>query len=252
MAIRPIFKPLLSRSPYYESVNIEFQWFSGFSRVQSMRTIESLHEAAKRQGIPSVLEISTKSPSKLGASLSAFELSLTTPQGATMSVECAYQGSKVFEGVGPFHELYEVSSREAKRDPRLRNSGEVTAFEFFEEKFPIEPQTAFYNWLYLTALTQMDSDLEKELGAFEAFSDIAFNPKRSINCQARAVAVYVALTQSVPAQVHRLDDWNSYMEIVMGKKINPPTEAAMRQLELPLDGIRDAPPPSPPSSKTEP
>ena len=184
MAIRPIFKPLLSGCPYYESVNIEFQWFSGFSRIQSIRTIESLHEAAKRQGIPSVLEISTKSSSKLGATLSAFELSLTTPQGKTMSVECAYQGSKVFEGVGPFEDLYEATSREAKRDPRLRNSGEVTAFEFLGKRFPIKPQTAFYNWLYLTALTQMDSDLERELGAFEAFSDIAFNPNRSINCQA--------------------------------------------------------------------
>ena len=252
MAVRPIFKPLLSGYPYYDSVDIEFQWFSGFSKSQSIRTIESLHEAAKMQGILSVLEISTKSPSKLGASLSAFELSLTTPQGATMSVECAYQGSKVFEGVGPFHELYEVSSREAKRDPRLRNSGEVTAFEFFEEKFPIEPQTAFYNWLYLTALTQMDSDLERELGAFEAFSDIAFNPKRSINCQARAVAVYVALTQSMPDQVHSLGDWDSYMEIVMGKKINSPTEVPIRQLELPFDGVGEAPPLSPPSSKTEP
>ena len=168
-----------------------------------------------------------------------------------MSVECAYQGSKVFEGGGPYHDLYAVSSREAKKDPRLRNSGEVIAFDFLGESFPIEPQTAFYNWLYITALSQMDSRLEKELEEFEGFSDIAFNPKHSINCQARAVAVFVALNQSVPDQVHSLVDWDSYMEMVTGAKKNSPAGAVVRQLELPLDGVRDAPPPSTPSSKME-
>ena len=168
-----------------------------------------------------------------------------------MSVECAYQGSKVFENGGPYHALYEVSSREAKKDPRLRNSGEVIAFDFFGERFPIEPQTVFYNWLYITALSQKDSHVVEELKDFEGFSDIVFNPKNSINCQARAVAVFVALNQSVPDQVHSLDDWDSYMDVVMGAKKNSPVEPAMRQLELPLDGVRDAPPPSTPSSKME-
>lgn len=243
MAVRPIFKPLLSGYPYYESVNIEFQWFSGFSRIQSMRTIESLHEAAKRQGILSVLDISTKSPSELGASLSAFELSLTTPQGATMTVESAYQGSKVFEGGGPFHDLYEVSSREAKRDPRLRNSGEVTAFEFSGERFPIEPQTAFYNWLYMTALSQMEPPVLQELKRFRGFSDIAFNPKRSINCQARAVAVYVALNSSVSNLLQTLDDWDSYLETVTGPKKSSSDERPQRQLNLPFEDVPGARPP---------
>ena len=251
MARRPIFKPFLSGYPYYESVNVEFQWFSGFSRMQSLKTIASLHEAAQKQGISPVLEVSTKSASALGASLSAFELSLTIPQRAAMSVECAYQGSKKFEGGGPYHDLYAVSSREAKKDPRLRNSGEVIAFEFFGERFPIEPQTVFYNWLYITALSQKDSHVVEELKAFEGFSDIAFNPKNSINCQARAVAVFVALNQSVPDQVHSLDNWDSYMDVVMGAKKNSPVEPAMCQLELPLDGVRDDSPPSTPSSKVE-
>ena len=244
MAIRPIFIPVMSGFPYVESIDIEFQWFAGFSQKQTRKSIASMHEAAKKMEIYPVLEISRKSTSALGVSLSAFELSLRTQGSNSISVESAYQGSKVFEDGGPFHDLYEVSSREAKRDPRLRNSGEVTAFEFLGERFPIEPQTAFYNWLYMTALSQREPPVLQELKRFSAFSDIAFNPKRSINCQARAVAVYVSLNSSVPNVLQTLDDWDSYLETVTGPKKCSSDERAHRQLNLPFeDGPGAHPPP---------
>lgn len=251
MALRPVFIPDFSGYPYFKSVNVEFQWFSGFSRTQAMRTIDSLHEAAERQGIFPVLEISSKSASALGVSLSAFDLSLTTSEREAMSVECAYQGSKVFENGGPYHDLYAVSSREAKSDPRLRNSGEVISFEFLGQSFPIEPQTAFYNWLYITALSQKDPPVAQELKQFKGFSDIAFNPKRSINCQARAVAVFVALNQSVPDEMPHLANWDSHMEILTGAKKLSPVEPALRQLGLPLEDVRDPHPPPVSKSKRE-
>lgn len=244
MAIRPIFIPVMSGFPYVESIDIEFQWFAGFSQKQTRKTINSMHEAAKKMEIHPVLEISRKSTSSLGISLSAFELSLRTQGTKTISVESAYQGSKVFEDGGPFHDLYEVSSREAKRDPRLRNSGEVRAFEFCGQEFPIEPQTAFYNWLYMTALSQREPPVLQELKGFKGFSDIAFNPKRSINCQARAVAVYVALSSSVSNLLQTLDDWDSYMETVTGAEKRSSDERARRQLNLPFeDGPAARPPP---------
>ena len=143
MANRPIFTPDFSGFPYVETVDIEFKWYSGFAQSQMQKTIVSLHEAAEKQGIAPVLEISRKSASRLGVSLSAFILTLETPRGQKMSVECAYQGSKVFENGGPYHDLYSVSSRSAKTDERLRNSGELIAFNFCGEDFPIEPKTAF-------------------------------------------------------------------------------------------------------------
>ncbi len=234
MARRPVFIPDLTGPPYFKSIEVEFQWFSGFSRTQSTKTINSLHEAVARQGISPVLEVSSKSALELGVSLSAFELSLTTPRGSAMSVECAYQGSKVFEEGGPFHDLYAISSREAKADPRLRNSGEVRTFDFFGERFPIKPKTAFYDWLYMTALTQKNPPLAEALQQFRGFSDIAFNPKRSINCQARAVAVYVALHNTVPDELQTLADWDSYMELMTGAKNGSPDEPAPRQLDLPF------------------
>ena len=233
----------MSGFPYVESIDIEFQWFPGFSQKQTRKTIASLHEAARKVEIHPVLEISRKSTSALGVSLSAFELSLRTQSTKTISVESAYQGSKVFEDGGPFHDLYEVSSREAKRDPRLRNSGEVTAFEFSGKRFPIEPQTAFYNWLYMTALSQREPPVLQELKRISAFSDIAFNPKRSINCQARAVAVYVALNSSVSNPLQTLDDWDSYLEIITGQKKSSSDERPQRQLNLPFEDVPGARPP---------
>lgn len=39
-------------------------------------------------------------------------------------------------------------------------------------------------------------DLCAQLGEFRAFTDIEFNPDRSINCQAEAVAIYCGLSRS--------------------------------------------------------
>lgn len=234
MAKRPIFTPNFSGFPYVDAVDVEFKWHPGFAKSQLQKSIASLHEAAEKQGIAPILEISGKSASRLGVSLSAFNLSLTTPSGETMSVECAYQGSKAFENGGPYHELYSVSSREAKTDERLRNSGELVAFNFCGEDFPIEPKTAFYDWLYITALYQQKTDFMRELEAFQGFSDIVFNPNRSINCQARAAALFVALSKNELVDEQMLQDRDRYLGLITGKAQFPPTELTPRQLTLPL------------------
>ena len=215
MARRPIFIPD-SSSPYVVEKNIEFQWYPGFAKSQAQKSIKSLHQATERSGISPILEISGKSAEPLGVSLSAFNLSIND----RMSVECAYQGSKVFKNGGPYTDLYSRSSREAKTDPRLRNSGELIAFKFCGEDFPIQPQTGFYNWLYIQALGQ-NQNLAQELENFQGFSDIAFNPKRSINCQARAAAIFVSLSrhrQQLLEQILKNDEnkdsFNSFSGIV--------------------------------------
>jgi hypothetical protein len=170
MATRPVFKPL-SVFPFVEEIPVEFKWYPGFAKSQAQKSLQSLHSAAKQLGISSILEISSRSTDPLGISLSAFNLKITPQNGPGMSVECAFQGSKVFKHGGPFHDLYTVSSIEAKKDPRIRNSGDLVAFNFLGESFPITPVTAFYDWLYMTALFQ-NPELSKELLRFEAFTGI--------------------------------------------------------------------------------
>lgn len=56
------------------------------------------------------------------------------------------------------------------------------------------PRTAFYDWLYLSALNQ-NKNLALHLLNFDGFTDIEFNPAKSINCQARAAALFVSLVR---------------------------------------------------------
>ncbi|MCE2401726.1 hypothetical protein J4G08_12685 [Candidatus Poribacteria bacterium] len=71
--------------------------------------------------------------------------------------------------------------------------GRFIAFNFCGEDFPTEPKTAFYDWLYITALYQKKKDLMEELEKFQGFSDIVFNPSRSLNCQARAICFIIQI-----------------------------------------------------------
>ena len=200
---------------------------TGTFPMQSIRSYE-------KHGITPILEISGKSMSRLGVSLSAFNLLLKTPNGRKMTVVCAYQGSKVFENGGPYHELYSVPSRAVKTDDRLRNSGVLIAFNFCGEEFPTEPKTAFYDWLYMNALYQKKRDFVKELEAYQGFSDIVFNPNRSINCQARAAALFVSLSKNGLIDEQILQDKDRYLALITGKKEPLPTEPTPHQLTLPL------------------
>ncbi|HCD3539354.1 TPA: hypothetical protein NBN99_005330, partial [Klebsiella pneumoniae] len=55
-------------------------------------------------------------------------------------------------------------------------------------------RTAFYDWLYLSALNQ-NKDLAMNLLNYDGFTDIEFNPAKSINCQARTAALFVSLVK---------------------------------------------------------
>lgn len=194
MAERPIFIPTTEGETLVRTKLVRFHWFPGMAVSQKQKSIDSLHEAAcALPGISRILEVSTKSRDDLGFYLSAFNLVFTTVKyKLTMSVECAYQSSKVFENGGPYRDIMGMTSREAKKDQRLRSSGRLVAFRFFGLDWPLEPQTAFYDWLYINALNKQNS-LVDEILNYSAFTDIEFNPIRSINCQAYAVALYVAL-----------------------------------------------------------
>lgn len=227
MARRPVFRPVLSGPSFVEKVVLDFEWHSGFAKCQAQKSIKSLHAAARKCGLVPVLEISSKSDTPLGVALSAFNLTLRLGD-RTMSVEVAFQGSKVFERGGPFHDLYSASSRDAKTDERIRSCGQLIGFNLFGEKWPTEPQTCFYDWLYITALSQ-HPEAAREVGDFKAFSDIAFNPEKSLNCQARSAALFVALSmQGLLAQATR--DKESYMSIVEGPRANGRRSPVQRDL----------------------
>lgn len=196
MASRPVFIPTPGAKTLARTASVDFKWFPGMSVSQKQRSIDSLHAAAK-EAVPTigdVLEVSSKSKEKLGVALSAFNLSFTTlKQNFTMSVECAFQGSKVFELGGPFKDLFGKTSREAKLDERIKNSGRLVKFSFYGMDWDLEPRTAFYDWLYINALKKQSVEMIDEILSYSAFTDIEFNPEKSINCQAYSIALFVSL-----------------------------------------------------------
>jgi hypothetical protein len=193
MAERPVFVPIQKGHRLVHEVLIAFAWNPGMAPSQKKKNVAALHAAAARQHLEPLLEVSSKSEREIGQKLSAFNLKVSV-RGKETSFECVYQGSKVFERGGPFVDLYWVDSREAKRDPRLQISGRLIGFEFEGEEYPLSPATVFYDWLYIKALYP-HRDWLRRLSQCAGFTDIEFNPQRSLNCQARSCATFVALQQ---------------------------------------------------------
>lgn len=195
MATRPIFIPNPDSVGVTEKL-IEFKWHPGMAASQKKKSIVELHKVAKEIGLDNVLEISSKSEVSIGIQLSAFNLLITTKKyNKSFSVETAFQGSKVFERGGPFKDLFGLDSRAAKKDIRLKESGNLKGFQFYSYRFPLVPRTYFYDWLYINSLIQ-NIDLAEEVLAYKCFSDIEFNPKKSINCQAHAAALYISMRKN--------------------------------------------------------
>jgi hypothetical protein len=229
MARRPVFLPVGQRDHLVDEIQCDFQWNPGFSPTQKKKNVVALHEAARRRGLSPLLEVSTKSEDKLGQRLSAFSLKIHTPNG-DISIESAYQGSKIFQAGGPYIDLYGIDSRSAKMDERLRASGQLLGFRFFGQSWPLVPKTAFYDWLYLSAL-QAHQDFLTRLFRYKGFTDIEFNPEKSINCQARTCAILVSLLK-----LNLLDEalfsQEHFINVVMQDSLQQPHSAELRQASL--------------------
>lgn len=195
MAQRPVFVTR-TRQPFHDVYSVDFTYNSGFAVSQKQKNIMALHTGFNaRFPQKKVLEISSKSLQPLGVKLSAFNLKKFVPSlGYSIPVECVFQGGKVFAAGGPYTDLYTGTSRDAKRDSRLRESGSLVGFEYEGVRYPLQPVTAFYDWLYINALLE-NPELAEELRQYDAFTDIEFNPNKSLNCQARAAAIYVGLAR---------------------------------------------------------
>jgi len=195
MASRPVYIPNKVGEVGVEVKEVEFKWFPGMAKSQKQKSIISLHEEANTLGVNNILEISSKSENPLGVNLSAFNLSSSSKNNVKFTVETAFQSSKVFEHSGPHKDLLYKSSLEAKKDIRLKESGNLIKFIFFDEEFSLDPKTFFYDWVYLNTLHK-NKGLAEEIMEYSAFTDIEFNPKKSINCQAFSAALYVSLSYS--------------------------------------------------------
>ena len=201
MASRIVFLPKYE-DPWYEEKVVTFEWVPGMAKSQARKSINNLHEAAQTQlELRNPLEISTKSNSDLGVSLSAFNLKLDVDT-EFVSIESAYQSSKVFKNGGPYRDILNLNSYDAKKDERLKESGELIGFEFEGNEWNVTNSPNFYDYLYIRAL--IDFEDKKLIQEFDCFTDIAFSQTSlkyknnlSFNCQARSVAIYLGLLNNL-------------------------------------------------------
>lgn len=141
-----------------------------------------------------ILETSVVSAEDKGKWLSSFFLKLRLPDGKLAPIESVFHGCKKYKEGGPYTDIMEMKPSEAKKDPRIKNSGDFLGFEFCNHKFPKTPRTAFYDWLVCCALFQSHNrGLLNEARKHSAFSDVMFFPEHSLNSPAASLARIVTL-----------------------------------------------------------
>jgi hypothetical protein len=232
MAERPVYIPAPDSDELVRELFLPLKWHSGFAQVQKEKNITALHDAAAKRGLSPLLEISSKSASKTGRHMSAFHMAVQTKGYGRIKLELAFQGSKVFEHGGPFTDLYlkdDTEIGQAKRDPRLKESGKLVGFSFEGLEFPLEPKTAFYDWLYCCFLWH-HREWAMSLYKYAGFTDIEFNPHRSINCQARSAALFLSLMKREKLAA-ALESPAAFMETLRRSKYSPQLRADDFQTE---------------------
>lgn len=224
MANRPIYIPSYKSTLLVETKFVEFVWYPGMAPSQKQKSIVALHRSAMEVAICNhPLEVSSKSLDELGIQLSAFNLSCKTEKHErNFTVETAYQSSKVFASGGPYKDLLYGSSIGAKKDPRLKTSGDLIKFLFFGSEWSLEPKTAFYDWVYLNALRKNQWAVDR-LDEFDAFTDIEFNPAKSVNCQAYSVALFKSL-KGRGLLDDALESKEAFLEVTGNRPVNNASE----------------------------
>ena len=213
MAKRPFFIPSQNTEELVTTNSVDFTWFSGFAKSQKQKSISSFHQnISKEFKLDKILEISTKSENKLGTQLSAFNLKIKF-KDQEYFLESLFQGSKIFADQGPNEDIYEKESLEAKKDERIKRS-DLKEFSFFGEIFSLDFD--FYSWLYFVALNQ-NKKLKTEILDYEAFTDIEFNPEKSLNCQAYSAALYASMVKNEILENKR-EYSTSELKMLMPKK----------------------------------
>lgn len=229
MAKRPVFLATIA-IPSFQEVDVEFGWHAGLSRTQKQKSIWALHSAFRQmQPDTSVLEVSGKSSSPLGVALSAFNLRVHHPRIGEISLESAFQGSKVFADLGQIEQAYRADPRTAKTIAREANEDhDLTGFLWDASEWPLEPKTLFYDWLYCSTLQQHPNLLE-DLRNYRAFTDIEFNPEKSFNCQARSCAIAVSLVERGLLD-EALKDRETFLGLAYGNTSSEDSPAAQLSL----------------------
>lgn len=191
---------------------IDFVYVKGMAFSQKQKCMCSLHEAiAESYPNKRILEVSTKSYYPIGVKLSAFNLTLNN-----YYVESVFQSSKVFEGNIQYSELIKAMPRDAKKYVSEHSDIPLIKFRYDNQDYPLIPKSMFYDFIYIQALCE-HKELADQLLNYDIFTDIEFNEKRQVNCQARSCALYVYMKRKNLIDYY-MSSIEHFKELYEGKK----------------------------------
>ena len=183
MATKMCFK--VNEEKVFDEEIVAFTYVKGMAFSQKCKNVLSFHSSIQAQfSNAKILEISTKSNNPLGVALSAFNLTLDG-----CPVECLYHSGKVFTDGTDFEFLKDYAPRDAKRYVRENGVKALKCYRYKGIEIPLETRTLFYDYIYIQALMQ-HPEISATLKEYDLFTDIEFNEKKGLNCQARACAIY--------------------------------------------------------------
>ena len=184
-------------SNVFREKTVNFNYIKGMAFSQKQKNVLSFHSSIKNE-CPNlnILEISTKSNIPLGVLLSAFNLKIDG-----FFVESLFQSSKVFSDGTQYDFLKNYSPIEAKKYISTEAKGNLKCFRYQNIDFPLIPRSLFYDYIYTKALAQIP-EISKELKNYDIFTDIEFNEKKQINCQARSCAIYSYMLRTNSVDYH--------------------------------------------------
>lgn len=209
-----------------EAKEINFAFYSGFAPIQKIKSRDSMHKSIlKQEPNAKILEVSTKSDNGFGERLSAFNLMIDN-----RPFECAFQEAKRFkisdsiitnielDTKGKGKHSIDISDRlvsengvyylePISNNPRelksllkafmkANKNAKLSHFVYKGKIFEINAgvvnsESYFYDFLYFRALRENFSKSKiRQILQYNIFTDIEFNHKVSINCQARSCALY--------------------------------------------------------------
>lgn len=202
MATKMCFK--VNEEKVFDEEIVSFTYINGMAFSQKVKNVLSFHSSIQEK-FPTlrILEVSTKSGNDLGVALSAFNLKLDG-----RSVESVYHSCKVFEDGNSFEFLMDCEPRSAKKFLRENAKECLKCYRYKGKDIPLETKSLFYDYIYISALLQ-NSTLYEEIKNYDIFTDIEFNEKKGVCCQARACAIYSYMlrTNTVDKYMKSMDEF---------------------------------------------
>ena len=202
---------LVNEDSVFNEEIVTFTYVKGMAFSQKCKNVLSFHSSIQEQ-FPTrrLLEVSTKSYNPLGVALSAFNLMLDD-----RPVECIFHSCKVFEDGSCFEFLKDYTPRAAKRFMRENVSSPLKGYRFEGVEIPLETKSLFYDFIYIRALMQ-HPELSDGLRDYDIFTDIEFNEKKGLNCQARSCAIfsYMLRTGTVDKYMESMESFKEIYKLV--------------------------------------